>query len=125
MKRVIVFLLCMILIFTGCTSFSVKEVYGTWYNDTDGIRNIIQLYEYDSSTKNAFIWAVYDIKADKRTSVNSGTYTLGDGTITLTYSSGASVSLEYMKTDDTLTLIMDGAMVEFRLYVLANNVTTT
>lgn len=115
----------MILIFTGCTSFSVKEVYGTWYNDTDGIRNIIQLYEYDSSTKNAFIWAVYDIKADERTSVNSGTYTLGDGTITLTYSSGASVSLEYMKTDDTLTLIMDGAMVEFRLYVLANNVTTT
>ena len=124
MKRVIALLLCMILVFTGCAS-SVKEVYGTWYNDTDGIRNIIQLYEYDSSTKNAFIWAVYDIKADKRTSVDSGTYTLGDGTITLTYSSGASVSLEYTKTDDTLTLIMDGAMVEFRLYVLADNVTTT
>ena len=119
MKRVIALLLCMILVFTGCAS-SVKEVYGTWYNDTDGIRNIIQLYEYDSSTKNAFIWAVYDIKADKRTFVDSGTYTLGDGTITLTYSSGASVTLEYTKTDDTLTLIMDGAVVEFRLYTLTD-----
>ncbi|GFI56429.1 hypothetical protein IMSAG013_01490 [Clostridiales bacterium] len=118
-------MLCMILIFMGCASSSVKEVYGTWYNDTDGIRNIIQLYEYDSSTKNAFIWAIYDIKADKRTSVDSGTYTLGDGTITLTYSSGASVTLEYTKNEDTLTLIMDGAMVEFRLYVLADNDTTT
>ena len=108
----------------GCASSSVKEVYGTWYNDREGILNIIQLYEYDSSTKNAFIWAIYDIKADKRTSVDSGTYTLGDGTITLTYSSGASVTLEYTKNEDTLTLIMDGAMVEFRLYVLANNDTT-
>ncbi len=115
----------MILIFIGCASSPDKEVYGTWYNDTDGIRNIIQLYEYDSSTKNAFIWAIYDIKADKRTSVDSGTYTLGDGTITLTYSSGAIVTLEYTKNEDTLTLIMDGAMVEFRLYVLADNDTTT
>lgn len=124
MKHVISFLLCVILILTGCAS-SVKEVYGTWYNDTDGIRNIIQLYEYDSSTKNAFIWAVYDIKADKRTSVDSGTYTLEDGTITLTYSSGANVTLEYTKTDDTLTLVMNGTVVEFRLYVLADKVTTT
>lgn len=120
MKHVIALLLCMVLVFTGCASSSIKEVYGTWYNDTDGIRNIIQLYEYDSSTKNAFIWAVYDIKADKRTSVDSGTYTLGDGTITLTYSSGVSVTLEYTKTDDTLTLIMDGAVVEFRLYTLTD-----
>lgn len=118
MKRVITLLLCLILVCTGCASSSVKEVYGTWYNDTDGIRNIIQLYEYDSNTKNAFIWVVYDIKEDKRNSVDSGTYTLGDGTITFTYTSGVDVTLEYTKTNDTLTLIMDGTVVEFQLYTL-------
>lgn len=118
MKRVITLLLCLILVCTGCATSSVKEVYGTWYNDTDGIRNIIQLYEYDSNTKNAFIWVVYDIKEDKRNSVDSGTYTLGDGTITFTYTSGVDVTLEYTKTNDTLTLIMDGTVVEFQLYTL-------
>ena len=113
----------MILVFTGCASASVKEVYGTWYNDTNGIRNIIQLYEYDSNTKNAFVWVVYDIKADKRNSVDSGTYTLKNGTITLTYTSGATVALEYTKTDDTLTLIMDGTVVEFHLYTLTDTTT--
>lgn len=125
MKRYTAFLLCIfIILLTGCSPASVEKLYGTWYNDTGNIRNIIQLYEYDKSTKNAFLWVVYDIKEDKRTSVDSGTYTLSDGTITFKYAGGAHVTLEYTQNDDILTLIMDGTVVEFHLYVLADNDTT-
>ncbi|GEM_PF-3130908 len=117
MKKCVFFLLSILLVFTGCSTAGVEELYGTWYNDTGDIRNAIQFYAYDT-TENAFIWAVYDIAADERTSIDTGTYELSDGTITFTYASGTAVTLDYIRDGDSLTLTMDGAAVEFRLYEL-------
>ena len=117
-KRGLLILFSIVVMLTSC-SVSVKELYGTWYVDTGDVRNIIQFYENDAA-KNAFIWAVYDIAADERTSVETGTYALKEGTITFTYSSGVSVTLEYTKSGDMLTLVMDGAAVEFQLFALAD-----
>lgn len=109
-----------VLMLTGCSS-SEKEVHGTWYVDSGDVRNIIQFYENDNTdTDNAFIWAVYDIAADERSSVETGTYAIGDGTITFSYASGIVVTLEYTKNGDRLTLVMDGAAVEFQLFELAD-----
>ncbi|MCI8611468.1 MAG: hypothetical protein HFE66_06075 [Clostridiales bacterium] len=112
------FFLCVWLALTACSA-SVKDLYGTWYVDTDNVRNIIQFYETDTA-KNAFIWAVYDIAADERTSVDTGTYELKNKTITFTYSSGVVVTLDYTQSDDTLTFVMDGAVVEFQLFELGD-----
>ncbi len=117
-KRGLLFLFSIILVLAGCSA-SVKKLYGTWYVDTGDVRNIIQFYENDTA-KNAFIWAVYDIAADERSSVETGTYTIEDGTITFSYASGVVVTLEYTKSGDTLTLVMDGAAVEFQLFALAD-----
>ena len=122
MKKYTLFFLCILLVFAGCSSTNVEELYGTWYKDTGDIRNIIQFYAYDT-TENAFIWAVYDIAADERTSIETGTYELGEGTVTLTYASGTTVTLEYTKEGDTITLVMDGAAVEFQLYELEDTTT--
>ncbi len=112
----LLFLLYILLALTACSS-SVKDLYGTWYVDADNVRNIIQFYETDNA-KNAFIWAVYDIAADERTSVDTGTYELRNKTITFTYTSGIVVTLDYTKNDDMLTFVMDGAAVEFQLFEL-------
>ena len=117
-KRVLLFLFSIVLMLTGCSA-SVKEMYGTWYVDTGNVRNIIQFYENDTA-KNTFIWVVYDIAADERTSVETGTYAVGDRTITFTYTTGVVVTLEYTKSGDTLTLVLDGAAMEFQLYALAD-----
>lgn len=117
MKKHALFLLCILFLLAGCSTANVEELYGTWYNDTGDIRNAIQFYAYDT-TENAFIWAVYDIAADERTSIDTGTYELSDGTITFTYASGTAVTLDYIRDGDSLTLTMDGAAVEFRLYEL-------
>lgn len=113
------FFLCILWVFSGCSSVSVKEVYGTWYVDADDVRNIIQLYKNDT-TENAFIWAVYDIAADERTSVETGTYELNDGTITFAYMSGIKVTFDYERKADKLTLVMDGAAIEFQLYEISD-----
>ncbi len=112
----LLFLLYILLALISCSS-SVKDLYGTWYVDADNVRNIIQFYETDNA-KNAFIWAVYDIAADERTSVDTGTYELRNKTITFTYTSGIVVTLDYTKNDDMLTFVMDGAAVEFQLFEL-------
>ncbi len=112
----LLFLLCVLLALTACSA-SVKDLYGTWYVDTDKVRNIIQFYETDN-VKNAFIWAVYDIAADERTSVDTGTYELRNKTITFTYTNGVIVTLDYTQSDNMLTFVMDGAAVEFQLFEL-------
>ncbi|MBQ8549929.1 MAG: hypothetical protein IJ426_01170 [Clostridia bacterium] len=131
--KAIICALCLMLLFCGCgkdkdttsTPSSTSSGYIDADTDFTGKKTIIGRWQCITETQNGETKDVsgdgiyYIFSSDKTldtfyTGENMGIYSgyeLGDGTVTLNYSSGGGVTLEYKVDEKTLTLTLPGGAI--------------
>lgn len=116
MKRLIALCFTVIFLFTSCSD--EKKVYGVWYNEANGIRNVIQFSE-SADGESAFIWAVYDIDKDETTSISKGYFKADNKQIVFTFiDNDSELILDYSINDNVLTLSSETSNMILEKYEL-------
>ena len=118
MKKLFLLLITIIISFSLFSCTSPEDLYGTWYVDDNGTRNIIQFSE-DDNGKNVFIWAVYDIEQDSIVNNSTGSFKISGDSIKFEFLQGSDpLTLQVSLKEDTLTLSSDTAIMKMEKYVL-------
>ena len=100
----------LLFIFSACSV--PDDLYGTWYNDTDGQRNALQLSE-NKKGDDVFAWAIYDLEKEETVSISEGYFSVDNGTLVLDFvTSDYNMTLNYELDGDKLKLsTMDSTIV--------------
>ncbi len=100
----------------SCTA--PKDLYGVWYNDSQGVRNAIQFSE-NKEGKDVFVWAVYNIDDDSIESNTTGYYRISGDTIIFDPGEETALfELQFELEGDTLVLFNEAAKMTFEKYEL-------
>lgn len=101
-----------------CSCSDATDLYGTWYSDSDGVRNALQFSANDSGD-DVFLWVIYSIDGSTVESTMKGRYYVSGDELTMTDSSGEStLELTFEHDGDSLSLNNENISLELTRYVL-------
>ena len=118
MKRFLFAIVAVLLALSLCSCTSEKELYGAWFVDEGDVRNAIQFSETEDG-RDAFIWAVYNIKEDSIESSETGEYRISGDKIIFDFGSDTTpLELTFELEGNTLKLSSETAVMTLEKFVL-------
>ena len=118
MKRLAAFLLLAVFSINLASCTTPSELYGVWYNDSQGVRNAIQFSE-NKEGKDVFVWAVYNIEDDSIESNTTGYYRISGDTIIFDPGEETALfELQFELEGETLVIYNEVAKMTFEKFEL-------